>query len=169
MGGVNCFIGWKRKWKKWIEKQILPPCMMGCIRYQTLSGLTYQEVKEVGGFVSIEDCVSDKRLNLKLYALGRNENLISAATAELKLKNFINIQNRQEKRKQRLVEWKEKAPHGQFLRETETADDGNDRNKGSSSVKQKAFYVQLKNSLYELMPSSTQLIRQAILHSVYSM
>lgn len=78
--------------------------MMGCIRYQTLSGLTYQEVKEVGGFVSIEDCVSDKRLNLKLYALGRNENLISAATAELKLKNFINIQNRQEKRKQRLVE-----------------------------------------------------------------
>ena len=52
--------------------------MMGCIRYQTLSGLTYQEVKEVGGFVSIEDCVSDKRLNLKLYALGRNENLIRA-------------------------------------------------------------------------------------------
>ena len=91
MGGVNCFIGWKRKWKKWIEKQMLPPCMMGCIRYQTLSGLTYQEVKEVGGFVSIEDCVSDKRLNLKLYALGGNENLISATAAEIKLKNFINI------------------------------------------------------------------------------
>ena len=70
---------------------MLPPCMMGCIRYQTLSGLTYQEVKEVGGFVSIEDCVSDKRLNLKLYALAGNENLISATAAEIKLKNFINI------------------------------------------------------------------------------
>ena len=76
------------------------------------------------GLVSIEDCVSDKRKSLALYALGSDENLINAATPELNLKNFINIPSRQEKKKQCLVEWEEKAPHGQFLRETEGTDDG---------------------------------------------
>ena len=100
--------------------------MVGYIRDQTLCGCTYQEVKEVwGGVVSIEDCVSDERENLALYALGRDEKLIIAAKAELKLKKFINVQNRQERRKQRLIEWKEKTLHGQFLRETEITDDGN--------------------------------------------
>ena len=78
-----------------------------------------------GGVVRIEDCVSDERENLALYALGRDEKLIIAAKAELKLKKFINVQNRQERRKQRLIEWKEKTLHGQFLRETEITDDGN--------------------------------------------
>ena len=70
------------------------------------------------GLGNIEDCVSDKRKSLGLYALRSNENLINAAVAKLKLKKFINIQNRQARRKQHLVEWKEKALHGQFLRET---------------------------------------------------
>ena len=77
------------------------------------------------GLVSIEDCVNDDRENLELYALGSNEKLIIAAAAELKLKKFINVQNRQERRKKRLIDWKEKALHGQFLRETESTDDGN--------------------------------------------
>ena len=77
------------------------------------------------GLVSIEDCVNDERGSLVLYALRSNEKLIIAATTELKLKKFINVQNRQERRKQRLSEWKEKALHGEFLRETESTDDGN--------------------------------------------
>ena len=75
--------------------------------------------------VSIEDCVSDESGNLVLYALKINEKLIIDGTPDLKLKKFINVQNRQERRKQRLIKWKEKALHGQFLRETENTDDGN--------------------------------------------
>ena len=55
----------------------------------------------------------------------KNENLIIIATAELKLKKFINVQHKQERRKQRLTEWTEKALHGQFLKETENTDDRN--------------------------------------------
>ena len=51
------------------------------------------------GLVSIEDCVNDDRENLELYALGSNEKLIIVAATELKLKKFINVQNRQERRK----------------------------------------------------------------------
>ena len=51
--------------------------------------------------------------------------LIIAATTELKLGKFINVKNRQERRKQRLIESKEKALRGQFLRETEYTNDGN--------------------------------------------
>ena len=75
--------------------------------------------------VRIEDCVNDERKNLALYTVRSNEKLIITATTELKLKKFINIQNREGRRKQRLIEWKEKALHGQFLRETESIDDGN--------------------------------------------
>ena len=76
------------------------------------------------GLVSIEDCVNDERKNLALYGPRSNEELI-AATTELELKEFINVQNRQERRKQYLIEWKEKALHGQFLRKTEKTDDRN--------------------------------------------
>ena len=51
--------------------------------------------------------------------------LIIAATTELKLGKFINVKNKQERRKQRLIESKEKALRGQFLRETEYTNDGN--------------------------------------------
>ena len=54
--------------------------------------------------VSIEDCVNDERENLALYALRSNEKIIFAATAELKLKRFMNLQNKQERRKQRPIE-----------------------------------------------------------------
>ena len=69
--------------------------------------------------VSMEDYVDNERENLALYALRSNEKLIIAATTELKLEKFVNVQNRLERRKQRLIEWKEKTLHGQFLRETE--------------------------------------------------
>ena len=77
------------------------------------------------GLVSLDDCVNDERENLALYALRSNEKLTIAATTELKLEKFINVQNSKERKKQRLIEWKEKALHGQFLREAESTDDGN--------------------------------------------
>ena len=55
--------------------------------------------------ISKEDCVNDERKSLALYVLGSNVNLINSATAEIMLKKIINVQNRHERRKQRLVEW----------------------------------------------------------------
>ena len=97
--------------------------------------------------VSIEDCVNDERENLALYALRSNEKLIIAATAKPKLNKFINVQNRQERRKQHLIEWKEKALHGQFLRETESNDDGNRSEWLKRGELKKAFCVQFKNRI----------------------
>ena len=70
--------------------------------------------KSEGGreLVSIENCENDERKNLVLYALRSNEKLIIAATKELKPKKFINVQNRHERGKQHLTEWKKNAVHG---------------------------------------------------------
>ena len=46
--------------------------------------------------------------------------------------------------------------------------DGNDRNEGNSSVKQKTFCVNLKSKLCESMSSNTQFIIQAMLQFVDS-
>ena len=62
---------------------------------------------------------------IALYPVRSNEKLIIAAMTELKLKIFINVQNRQERRKKRLIESKEKSLHSHFLRETENTDDAN--------------------------------------------
>ena len=56
------------------------------------------------GLVSIENCVNDESENLALYAIKSNEKLIIDATVRLKLKKFINVRNRQERRKQPLIE-----------------------------------------------------------------
>ena len=77
------------------------------------------------GLISVEDCVNNERENLALYARRSNKKLTIAATAELKLEKFINVQNMLERRKQRLTEWKDKTLHSQFLKETESSDDGN--------------------------------------------
>ena len=49
--------------------------------------------------VSMEDCVNDERENLALYALRRNEKLIIAVAAELKLKRFVDFQNNHGRKK----------------------------------------------------------------------
>ena len=72
----------------------------------------------------------------------------------------------QERRKQRLIEWKEKALYGQFLRATKS-NDGNrwqSLKRGELKRETESLLCQLKNRLCELMPSNTQFIRQAILH-----
>ena len=122
------------------------------------------------GLVSIEDCVNDERKNWALYGPRSNEELI-AATTELELKEFINVQNRQERRnniwlnrKRKLFTVNSWGKQKKLMIEI----DGNGRNKENSSVKQKTFCVLLKNKLCKLMTSNTQFIRQAILHYVDS-
>ena len=72
----------------------------------------------------------------------------------------------QKRRKQRLIEWKEKALHSQFLRETRST--GRNRwqwlKRGELKRETADLLCQLKNKLGELMPPNTQFIRQAILH-----
>ena len=55
------------------------------------------------GIESIEGCVNDEMEKLALYVLRSNVKLVIAVTTELKVKKFINVQNRQERRKQRLI------------------------------------------------------------------
>ena len=56
------------------------------------------------GIVSIEGCVNDEKKNLALYDLRSNGKPIIAGTTELKFKMLLNAQNRDERRKQRLIE-----------------------------------------------------------------
>ena len=74
--------------------------------------------------VITEECVTNETKSLPIYALWSNASLVNDAKIELKLKKFINVQNKQKIRNQRLVEWKEEALHVQFMRETESTDDG---------------------------------------------
>ena len=63
--------------------------MVGFIRDQTLSGCTYQEVKEVVGVKGGGVQKTGSLIKGNTYALRSNEKLIIAATTELKLKKFI--------------------------------------------------------------------------------
>ena len=97
----------------------------GLYRRSNVWRLCLRRSKGGRGIVNIEDCVSDERKILVLHAFGSNENFLNASMAELRFQKSINVQNRPESRKQHLVEWKEKALLGQFLRKTESTDDGN--------------------------------------------
>ena len=99
--------------------------MYGGLHPRAISERLYLPRSEGGReLLSIEDCVNDGRKNLALYDLRSNEKLIIASATELKLKKFIIAPNRQERRKQRLTEWKEKSLDFQFLKEIEGTDDG---------------------------------------------
>ena len=120
------------------------------------------------GLVSIEVCVSDEMKSLALYALGSHENLVNAETAELKLKNLIDVQDRQDRWKKRLVEWEEKTLHGQFLRELESTVDGN-RWEWFKRVQLKhETKILLFSTQKQVFSSTAQLIRQMIPHYVDS-
>ena len=102
--------------------------MYGGLHPRAISERLYLPRSEGGmELLSIEDCVSDGRKNLALYPIRSNEKFIIASATELKLKKFIIVPNRQQRRKQRLTEWKEKSLHSQFLREIEGTDDGHSR------------------------------------------
>ena len=71
------------------------------------------------GLLSIKDCFELERSNLFDYAANNNKRLLKAATEELQLKTKIDGKNKEEQENERQTAWKEKALHGQFLREIE--------------------------------------------------
>ena len=75
------------------------------------------------GLVSVKDCIELERSNLFDYAASNNERLLKAATEELQLRTNIVGKNKEERENERQAAWKEKALHGQFLRETEGMQD----------------------------------------------
>ena len=75
------------------------------------------------GLLSVKDCVELERSNLFDYAANNNERLLKAATEELQLRTKIDGKNKEERENERWAAWKEKALHGQLLRETEGIQD----------------------------------------------
>ena len=73
--------------------------------------------------LSVKDCTELEKSNLFHYAANSNERLLMAATEELQLRTKIYGKNKEDKKNERQVAWKEKAWHGQFLRETERMQD----------------------------------------------
>ena len=72
---------------------------------------------------SVKDCVELERSNLFHYAVNHSERLLKVATEELQLRTKIDGKNKKERENERQVAWKEKALHGQFLRETKGMQD----------------------------------------------
>ena len=92
------------------------------------------------GLLSVKDCVELERSNLFGCAGNNNERLLKAATEELQLRTKIDWKNKEERKNERHAAWKEKALHGQFLRETEGM---------QNQRRWKALYVLPKNKHLE--------------------
>ena len=75
------------------------------------------------GLLSVKDCVELERSNLFDYATKNNERLLKAAAEELQRRTKIDGKDKDKRENERLAAWKEKALHGQFLRETEGTQD----------------------------------------------
>ena len=75
------------------------------------------------GLLSVKNCVELERSNLFDYAAKNNERLLKAAAEELQVRTNINGKNKDKRENERQAGWKEKALHGQFLRETEGTQD----------------------------------------------
>ena len=71
------------------------------------------------GLLSVEDCVEEEKCILAKYAPQNKETLVKTAAAKFNLKKYIVNVSKKEKKENRLKEWKGKALHGQFVRETE--------------------------------------------------
>ena len=99
--------------------------------------------------LSVKDCVELERSNLFGCAANNNERLLKAATEELQLRTKIDWKNKEERKNERHAAWKEKALHGQFLRETEAMQD---------QRRWKALYVLPKNKHLEQMQLKMTLI-----------
>ena len=77
-------------------------------------------INDVGrGLVSVKDCVEEEKYNLAKYATQKNEALVKTVAAELNLEKYIVTVSKKEKKENRLKEWKQKALHGNIVREIE--------------------------------------------------
>ena len=77
------------------------------------------------GLLIVKDCVELERSNLLNYAANNNERLLKAATEALQLRTKMDGKNKEERENERQAAWKEKALHGQFLRECKIKEGGN--------------------------------------------
>ena len=103
-----------------------------------------------GGMLSVKDCVELERSNLFGYAANNNERLLKVATEELQLRTKIDGKNKEERENERLAAWKEKALHGQSLRETEGMQDQKKWQwQKAGELKLKTLYVLPKNKYSE--------------------
>ena len=75
------------------------------------------------GLLSVKDCVELERSSLFDYAVNSNKRLLKAATEELQLRTKVDGTNKEERKNERQVVWKETAFHGQFLKEIEGMQD----------------------------------------------
>ena len=75
------------------------------------------------GLLSVKDCIELERSNLFDYAANNNERFLNAATEEIQLRTKIDGKSKEELKNERQAAWKERALHGQFLRETEEMQD----------------------------------------------
>ena len=71
------------------------------------------------GSGSVKDCDELERSN----AANKNERLLKGATEELQLRTKIDGENKEERNNEKQAAWKQKALHGQFVRETEGMQD----------------------------------------------
>ena len=71
------------------------------------------------GLLSVKDWVELGTSNLFDYTANNKKRLMKAATEELQLRAKIDGKNKEEQKNERQAQWKGKALHGQFLRETE--------------------------------------------------
>ena len=100
--------------------------------------------------LSFKDCVELERSNLFGYAANNNERLLKVATEELQLRTKIDGKNKEERENERLATWKEKALHGQSLRETEGMQDQKKWQwQKTGELKLKTLYVLPKNKYSE--------------------
>eukprot|EP00112_Aurelia_sp_Birch-Aquarium-sp1_P013553 Seg288.2 transcript_id=Seg288.2/GoldUCD/mRNA.D3Y31 product="hypothetical protein" protein_id=Seg288.2/GoldUCD/D3Y31 len=94
--------------------------MDGCIHTRSNVARLYVPRKEEGrGLISIEECVKKRSTSLHGYRRDTTEWMLQAALNEKVLDEEENLQDYQKRRQEEKIrDWKEKALHGEFVRQT---------------------------------------------------
>ena len=71
------------------------------------------------GLIAVEDCIDLAKLGLERYISQTDERLIIAARREIDTRSKNKDEFKRRMKMERKAEWKEKALHGQHLRQTE--------------------------------------------------
>ena len=71
------------------------------------------------GLIAVEDCIDLAKLGLERYISESDERLIIAARREIDTRSENEEEFKRRMKMERKAEWKEKALHGQHLRQTE--------------------------------------------------
>ena len=113
------FVSWRKSELQGIYRKTMKLfTIYGALHPKSEVDRLYIPRKGGKGLISIEDCVELAIRGLEVYDHGSEERLIQAARAD-KIDGFeaASVLKRSKKEK-RLEDWKEKALHGQYLRQT---------------------------------------------------